>query len=147
MTRLLLPLALVLSASVQTAALACPVIEPDALVDTGLSSIRTPLEVSYYGGDEGDGSGGFCTAFLRLDLSALASRSLVPRPRELAEELVPVAKAYGAKTCEIAVWVNDDLHPEVDARADPDACRLAEFRYDGGSWWPLGDERPCWEEE
>jgi hypothetical protein len=123
---------------------ACPVVEPDALVDSGLSSIRTPIQVNYYGGGQ---DGGFCHARLALELSTLPSRNLVPRPRELAGELVPVAKAFGAKTCEIMVWVNDDLHPDVDALDDAESCRRAEFRYDGGSWWAIGDEQPCWEEE
>jgi hypothetical protein len=57
-----------------------------------------------------------------------------------------VAKAYGAKTCEIVVWVMDDLHPDADDFEDPDACRSAEFRYDGGSWWAVGEEESCWSE-
>jgi hypothetical protein len=143
MTRLLLPLVLLFSALANaTPIYGCPVIEPDALVDTGLSSIRAPLEVTYYGGGE---DGGTCSALLALRVSTLPSRSLVPSPRELAEELVPVAKAYGAKTCEIAVWVTDDTDPEADDFAE-DACRRAEFRYDGSTWWAVGDEQPCWEE-
>jgi hypothetical protein len=149
MTRLLLPLAFLSSAlanatPIQSTALACSfgAVEPIALVDTGLSAIRTPLQVTYYGGDGGRA----CHALLDLSLSELASRSLVPRPRELAEELVPVASAYGAKTCEIVVWVTDDLDLEADEFEDADACRRAEFSYDAGSWWAVGDEQPCWGE-
>jgi hypothetical protein len=147
MTRLLLSLAFLPSAlanatPIHSTVIACGVgSEPDALVDTGLSSIGTPLEVSYYGGGDGEGA---CRATLHLRLSALASRSLVPRPRELAEELVPVAKAYGAKTCEIFVWLMDDVSHDADTVADDEACRRGEFRYDGGSWSTVEDDAPCW---
>jgi hypothetical protein len=110
---------------------------PRALVDTGLSSIRTPIEV--YADPETDE----CHAMLRLSVEALPSRNLVPVPRELARELVPVAKAFGARTCEIAVWTIDDGASEEE-RYDEDACRRGSFRYDGGSWTTIEDDKPCW---
>jgi hypothetical protein len=117
----------------------CPVFPTaEALVDAGLSSIATPLEVACFDGSEG----AYCHASLDLKVSTLASRHLVPEPSELAEQLVAVAQAFGAKTCEIRVWVIDDLDPEADRYAK-DACRTGEFRYEGRSWWAVGDEQPC----
>lgn len=142
MTRLLLPLAFLLAAlanatPIYSTALACPAAPPPvALVDSGLSSLRTPLEVRYEPGPDG----GTCYASLELLASALPSRSLVPRPRELAEELVPVAKAYGAKTCHVAVLVTDG----TGASEDEDGCWRGEYRYGVGSWTEVEADHPCW---
>lgn len=138
MTRIGLSLAsclLVLSTS--SPARACPV-DPfaEAFADAGLSSISTPLEVQLYG----DPDAARCRARLLLDVSMLASRSLVPRPRELAEGLVPVARAYGAQSCAIFVEEFDGM---AEGAARSGECRTVEFRYADGAWWPAGDEEPC----
>jgi hypothetical protein len=121
------------------AARACPVAIPtrEALVDVGLSSIRTALAVSIYALEEP-----FCDAMLALKLSTLPSRSVVPRPRELASELAPVAKAFGVKTCEITVWVADDT--DADFEDGDEECYRGEFRFDGASWRAAEDDEPCW---
>jgi hypothetical protein len=139
MTRLALSLATCLLLSIADAVLACPV-EPTALVEPGLSSISAPLQLAIYGGADA----GFCRAVLVLAVSELPSRRLVPRPRELAPDLVPVAEVYGAKTCEIVVLVQDDLASEADRDAADDACRRGEYRYQGDSWSELGADQPCW---
>jgi hypothetical protein len=108
-----------------------------ALVDTDLSSIRTPIEVYI------DREAGECNAMLKLAVAELPSRSLVPRPRELADRLVPVAKSFGVKTCEIGVWTYDDRAAEEE-RYSEEACRRGKFRYDAVSWSELEDDRPCW---
>ena len=110
---------------------------PRVLVDTGLSSIRTPIEV--YADRETDE----CHAMLKLSVQELPSRNLVPVPRELARELVPVAKAFGSKTCRISVWAIDDSAPDED-RYSEEACRRGSFRYDGGSWSTIQDDGSCW---
>ena len=127
---LLIP-ACLLPLLISNAVRACPMPPPtyEAIVDSGLSSIRSPLHVGVYG----DSADSCCHALLDLPLSTLPSRSLVPRPRELADELVPVMKAFGAKTCEVRVFAIDDRLPEED-RYDEEACRRGEFRYDGSSW-------------
>jgi hypothetical protein len=116
--------------------------EPEALVDIGLSSIRTPLEVSWFGAP-GDRS---CAATLNLSVSTLPSRSLAPRPREIAEELAPVAAIGGAERCSIRVWVVDDIDPGAEdaGEPDPDQCWIGEFRFDGGSWWSVEEDATCW---
>jgi len=140
--RFILPLSaclFVLSLANPTPASSCMVDStPIALVDTGLSSIPTPLEVRV--DPEGDG----CRASLSLTVSSLPSRRLVPAPRELAEQLVPIARAFGAKKCEIGVFVDDKEAPEAE-RFGTDSCRRGEFRYDDGSWWAVGEDGPCWE--
>ena len=117
---------------------ACPV-DPNALVELGLSSISEPLQLAIYG----DPDPSFCRALLFLTASELPSRSLVPRPRELAQELVPVAKLYGAKSCEIVVLVRDDVEPEADRDVADDACQRGEFRFEGDAWWTVEDDAPC----
>ena len=119
---------------------ACPVSVPDreALVDAGLSSIRDAISVAVYD-REGDP---YCQALLDLKLSALPSRSIVPRPREIAAEVAPVAKAYGAKNCAITVYVEDDT--DTDFADDEEECYRGEFRFDGASWWAVEDDAPCW---
>lgn len=141
MARLSLSLAtcLILLA-VSTPIQACPM-EADAVIDVGLSSISTPLELGIFRGPDAT----YCSAWLVLDASALPSRSLVPRPRELAEELVPAAQAYGADTCEIVVLVSDDVESESGSDTDDDACWRGEFRYDGGSWSEI-EEQSCYED-
>ena len=123
------------------AARACPMPPPDreALVDVGLSSIRDALSVAVYDREGGDP---YCRALLDLHLSALPSRSIVPRPREIASEVAPVAKAFGAKNCEIIVWVVDDT--DADFNDDDEECYRGEFRFDGASWWAVEDDEPCW---
>jgi hypothetical protein len=75
---------------------ACPISPPPtALVDTGRSSLDADLQVWI----EGEGEEASCGALLSVPLSKVPSRSQVPRPRELASELVPVARSYGAKVC------------------------------------------------
>src|SRR5262245_17228786 len=113
---------------------------PFALVDTGLSSIATPIEV------RGDPDGSWCRASLNLSVLSLPSRSLVPAPRELAEQLVPIARVLGAKACEIRVFTDDESAPDEE-RYGQDACRRGEFRYDGSTWWAVGEDGPCWEEQ
>jgi hypothetical protein len=79
--------ACLISLVISELSVACPVMgEPtvEALVDAGLSSIRTPLRLTVYRRDD-DPSGGVCIASLDLALSELPSRRLVPRPRELAD--------------------------------------------------------------
>jgi hypothetical protein len=118
---------------------ACPVLTPtrEALVDVGLSSIRTALAVSIYALEET-----YCDAVLALKLSTLPSRSVVPRPRELASELAPAAKAFGAKSCEITVWVGDDT--DADFTDGDEECYRGQFRFDGASWRAVEDDEPCW---
>ena len=121
------------------AARACPMPPPDreALVDVGLSSIRTALAVAIYDFDET-----YCRASLDLPLSTLPSRSIVPRPREIASEVAPVAMAFGAKNCEITVWVMDDT--DADYSDHEEECYRGAFRFDGASWWAVEDDEPCW---
>ncbi|HKA15021.1 MAG TPA: hypothetical protein VKH41_08395 [Myxococcota bacterium] len=127
-----------LSFPIASPAFACPVADPPlALVDTGLSSIATPIEVY------GDPDGGSCSALLQLAVESLPSRSLVPRPHELAEQLVPVAREFGAKTCEISVWTLDDGLPD-DERYSEEACRSGTFRYAERTWWAVGEDERCW---
>lgn len=120
---------------------ACPMPVPDreALVDVGLSSIRDALRVGIYDREGGDP---YCQALLGLELSALPSRNVVPRPREIASEVAPVARAYGAKDCEITVWVIDDT--DSDYRDGDEECYRGEFRFDGTSWRSVEDDEPCW---
>jgi len=113
----------------------------EALVDVGSSSIREPLYVATYAGDEGEEDS--CLARMALSLSDLPSRRLVPRPRELAEALAPVANAFGARTCAIAGFV-EDIPLADDAEPDPEACQSGTFRFDGDSWSTVEDDAPCW---
>jgi hypothetical protein len=120
-------------------AFSCPVdATPVALVDTGLSSIPTPIEV------RGGPDGSWCRASLHLSVLTLPSRSLVPVPRELAEQLVPIARAFGMENCEIQIFTDDESAP-AEERYGPDSCRRGEFRYDDSSWWAVGQDGPCWE--
>lgn len=109
-----------------------------ALVDVGLSSIAEPLRVATYRDSEGAVS---CVAYLTL--ADLPSWRLAPRPREIAGSLEPVAKAFGAETCEISV-VLEDLVRTADDEMDPDGCQQGTFRYAGGSWSTVEDDAPCW---
>ena len=121
-------------------ALSCLVEEtPFALVDTGLSSIATPIEV------RADPDRRWCYASLSLSVLSLPSRSIVPVPRELAGQLVPIARAFGATKCRISVFTDDENAPGEE-RYGKDACRTGEFRYDGSTWWAVGEDGPCWEE-
>jgi hypothetical protein len=120
---------------------ACSIAAPDreALVDVGLSSIREALRVGVWDREGGDP---YCQASLDLELSTLPSRSIVPRPREIASELAAAARAYGAKECEITVWVTDDTN--TDYSDDEDQCYRGEYRFDGASWWAIAGDEPCW---
>ena len=119
---------------------ACPVAPPDreALVDVEVSSIRLPLEVGVY--DDPDAP--WCRALMALAPSALPSLRLVPRPRELAGDLAPVAEVFGVKTCMIMVWVNGESDGAADEPSEE--CYVGEFRFDGGSWSTVEDDAPCW---
>ncbi|TMA35824.1 MAG: hypothetical protein E6J87_02460 [Deltaproteobacteria bacterium] len=140
MQRLLLVLTACLFALLVSAARACPVMTPDreALVDVEVSSIRLPLEVGVY--DDPDAP--WCAAGMELAPSALPSLRLVPRPRELAGELAPVAKVLGAKTCTIMVWLNGES--DGAATVPSEECYVGEFRFDGASWSQVEDDRSCW---
>jgi hypothetical protein len=140
MTRLTLSLAAWFCALIASnPARACPVdATATALVDTGLSALSEPLVFMTYGRPEASR----CRAVLLLRISALASRRLVPRPRELAELLVPVASAYGVQSCDIFVDAFDDTVPAAE-RTDEDSCWTGEFRYDGGSWSEVEADQPC----
>lgn len=35
--------------------------------------------------------------------------------------------------------------PEADPERDGEVCQVGTFRYDGGSWSTVEDDRPCWE--
>ena len=114
----------------------------EALVDSGLSSIRAPIHVVV----QGHPPDAYCDATLELSLSALPSRRLVPRPRELARELVGMAKAFGVRTCAIEVWLNDDVSRDAAERVpDDEACRNGMYRFDGGSWSEVIDDRSCFD--
>jgi len=142
--------ACLISLVISELSVACPVMgEPtvEALVDAGLSSIRTPLRLTVYRRDD-DPSGGVCIASLDLALSELPSRRLVPRPRELADAVAPVAEVFGVKSCAIGVSVEDDLDRAVatDSEPEPDGedCRRGIFEFDGSSWSEVEDDASCW---
>ena len=121
---------------------AMPDPEYEALVDVGSSSIREPLYVATYAAGSGAGDVA-CRARIMLSDADVPSRRLVPRPRELAESVAPVASAFGAKTCEIMVWMDASLLAG-DGEPDPEECQRGTFRYDGGSWSTVEDDAPCW---
>jgi hypothetical protein len=123
------------------ACFAMPDPEYEALVDVGSSSIRKALYVATWAADTGEGDAA-CRAHMVLSEADVPSRRLVPRPRELAESVAPVASAFGAKTCEITVWLDDSLL--AGDTSDPEECQRGTFRYDGGSWSTVEDDAPCW---
>ena len=120
---------------------ACSIAAPnrEALVDVRLSSIREALRVGVWDRAGGDP---YCQASLDLSLSTLPSRSIVPRPRELASELAAAARAYGAKECGITVRVMDDTDTDFDDGEDE--CYRGEYRFEGASWWAVAGDEPCW---
>ena len=126
-----------LSLLLATAAPACILAEPrqEALVDAGSSSIREPIHVTVYG------DGDYCYALRDLPHAAVPSRSLVPRPRDLADEVAPVMQAFGVRACTIEVRSADDAGGP-DAR-DEGGCRRGEFRFSGGSWSTVEDDASC----
>jgi len=113
---------------------------PTAVVDTGRSSIDADLEVRI----DGSGDDASCSALLEIPLSKLPSRSVIPRPRELASELIPVARSYGATICQLVVWVLDDTETAGDVDGDSDACWSGSFRYDSDFWRVETEDAPCW---
>jgi len=123
----------VLSLSGPVPALSVASSHQEVLVDTGLSSIREPIAVRVYGNGEYQN----CHAVLDLLRAAPPSRSLVPRPSELARELAKVMEVLRVATCWVEVWWADDGEPEERE------CLAAEFRFDGGSWSTVEDDRPC----
>ena len=78
-----------------------------------------------------------CHAVLNLLRAAPPSRNLVPRPSELARELAKVMEVLRVATCSVEVWWADDGEPEERE------CLAAEFRFSGGSWSTVEDDRPC----
>jgi hypothetical protein len=112
--------------------------EAEAVVGLDLSAIEEDVELSIYG----RGDDRVCHASLWLSLSKLASRSLVPRPREIAEDIAPAARSYGAETCAVTVWFEDD-GPDADPE-DPDQCWTGVYRYDGDFWRAETEDDTCW---
>jgi hypothetical protein len=116
------------------AAHGCPVASTSqqVLVDAGLSSIRDPIWVGIYDGEEK-----YCAAMLDLPLSAVPSRSQVPRPSELGDALAPVASVLGVRRCRVDVLFVDGERDEID-------CQRATLGFGAdGSWSLVEDDRPC----
>jgi hypothetical protein len=122
-----------------TSSSACPVSVPDAEFELTIEIPSLPpneARLSWYDGDDGGG----CQIDVFLELEALPSRRLVPRPAEVLTAVEPWLAAWPARRCDVLVVVESAAESY-----EPWSCRLGSAER-SALRWELVDEGPCMSE-